>query len=232
MKKLFNIFKRKKELKKAESVKNHYNSELMTYTINNKEYAIADSQMIKIQAVAEDVYLYGWSLEVRWKDQKGEYYNWMTYWNHRIYVSRSSALDAATKVFPSYNNGYEWRIVPLYKMTEPQFRDYKIDQLLKPEVKRTTNVCEIKAWKLKEDCEISYEKTNKTFKYSKGTLFIQMEDGQIRTIKDQTSGIKFHDRFQLFNDLLKNEQVEEVNIQNEKWVHPHLCKELKTKIKK
>ncbi len=230
MKNIFNLFKKKQE-PQVIPTQNHYNTELMTYTINNKEYAIANSQLIKIQSVADDVQLYGWSLEVRWKDQKGEYYNWMTYWNHRIYVSRSSALDAATKVFPSYNNGYEWRIVPLYKMTEPQFRDYKIDQLLKPEVNKNTKVYEIKAWKLKEDCEINYEKTNKTFKYSKGTLFIQMEDGQIRTIKDQTSGINFHDRFQLFNDLLKNEQVEEVDIRNEKWVHPHLCKELKTKIK-
>jgi hypothetical protein len=230
MKNIFNLFKKKQE-PQVISTQNHYNSELMTYTINNKEYAIADSQLIKIQAVAEDVQIYGWSLEVRWKNNNGEFYNWSTYWNHRIYVSRSSALDAATKVFPSYNNGYEWRIVPLYKMTEPQFRDYKIDQLLKPEVNKNTKVYDIKAWKLKEDCEINYEKTNKTFKYSKDTLFIQMEDGQIRTIKDQTSGINFHDRFQLFNDLLKNEQVEEVDIRNEKWVHPHLCKELKTKIK-
>ena len=32
------------------------------------------------------------------------------------------------------------------------------------------------------------------------------------------------------DDLIKNEQVEEVNIKNEKWAHPHLCKELKNKI--
>lgn len=230
MKKLFNIFKKKP--KKVEKVKDHYNSELMRYTINNKEYAIADSQIIKIQSVADDVSVYGWSLEVRWKDTSGEWYNWMTYWNHRIYASRSSALDAATKIYPSYKEGYEWRIVPLYKMNEPQFRDYKIDQLLKPEAKRSTKVYEIKAWKLKEDSEVTYERTRQTFKYTKGTLFIQMEDGQIKTIKDQTTGIKHHDRFQLFNDLLKNEQVEEVNIQNEKWAHPHLCKELKLKLKK
>ena len=232
MKKLFDIFKKKQVPKKVESVNNHYNSELMTYTINNKEYAIADSQLIKIQAVADDVQIYGWSLEVRWKDNKGEFYNWSTYWNHRIYVSRSSALDAATKVFPSYNNGYEWRIVPLYKMNESQFRDYKIDQLLRPNtVERKPKVYEIKAWKVKEDCEIFYERTNKTFKYKKGTLFIQMEDGNIKSIKDQTTGMSHNDRHQLFNDLIKNEQVEEVNIQNEKWAHPHLCKELKTKIK-
>jgi hypothetical protein len=58
-----------------------------------------------------------------------------------------------------------------------------------------------------------------------------MEDGQIKTIKNQTTGIQHHDRFQLFNDLLENNQVDEVDIQNEKWAHPHLCKELKHKIK-
>ena len=230
--KLFNLFKKKKATPVAPA-KNHFNSETMTYTVNNKEYAIADSQLVKVQAVADDVHLYGWSLEVRWKDTKGEWYNWMTYWNHRIYVSRSATLDAATKIYPSYHNGYEWRIVPIYKMTEPEYRDYKIDQLLRPNtVKREPKVYEIKAWKVKEDCEIFYERTNKTFKYKKGTLFIQMEDGNIRLIKDQTTPLDYNSRHQLFNDLIENKQGEEVNIQNEKWAHPHLCKELKTKIKK
>jgi hypothetical protein len=59
-----------------------------------------------------------------------------------------------------------------------------------------------------------------------------MEDGNVRSIKDQTSGINYHDRYQLFNNLIVENLVEEVNIQNEKWAHPHLCKELKKKIKK
>ena len=37
--KLFNLFKKKKATPVA-PVKNHFNSETMTYTINNKEYAI------------------------------------------------------------------------------------------------------------------------------------------------------------------------------------------------
>jgi len=232
--KLFNLFKKKKATPVA-PVKNHFNSETMTYTINNKEYAIADSQLIKIQAVADDVHLYGWSLEVRWKDSKGEFYSWSTYWNHRVYTSRSSALDAATKIYPNYSNGYEYRIVPLYKMTEPEYRDYKIDQLLIPNrVNKEPKVYEIKAWKVKENCEVKYKNTNIIYKYSKNTLFIQMEDGNIRIVKnsiDPNSIIYTHARMVL-DDLIKDERVEEVNIQNEKWAHPHLCKELKTKIKK
>lgn len=230
--KLFNLFKKKTTI--VEPVKNHFKSDVMTYTINNKEYAIADSQLIKIQAVADDVHLYGWSLEVRWKDNKGEWYNWMTYWNHRVYTSRSSALDAATKVYPSYHDGYEWRIVPIYKMTEPEYRDYKIDQLLMPNrANKEPKVYEIKAWKVKEDCEITYERNNRTYKYSKSTLFIQMEDGNIRLVKNSTesNSIIHSNARMILDDLIKNEQVEEVNIKNEKWAHPHLCKELKRKIK-
>jgi hypothetical protein len=230
--KLFNLFKKKSTI--VEPVKNHFKSDVMTYTINNKEYAIADSQLIKIQAVADDVHLYGWSLEVRWKDNKGEWYSWMTYWNHRVYTSRSSALDAATKIYPSFHDGYEWRIVPIYKMTEPEYRDYKIDQLLMPNrANKEPKVYEIKAWKIKDDCEIKYERNNMTYKYSKSTLFIQMEDGNIRLVKNSTESnsiIHSHARM-ILDDLIKNEQVEEVNIKNEKWAHPHLCKELKRKIK-
>jgi hypothetical protein len=231
--KLFNLFKKKKATPVA-PVKNHFNSETMNYTINNKEYAIVDSQLIKIQAVADDVHLYGWSLEVRYKMSDGEFCSWFTYWNHRVYTSRSSALDAATKVYTSSSPGYEYRIVPLYKMTEPEYRDYKIDQLLTPNrLNKEPKVYEIKAWKVKEDCEIKYERNNMTYKYSKSTLFIQMEDGNIRLVKNSTepnSIIYVHARM-ILDHLIKNEQVEEVNIKNEKWAHPHLCKELKRKIK-
>jgi hypothetical protein len=232
--KLFNLFKKKKATPVA-PVKNHFNSETMTYTINNREYAIADSQLIKIQAVADDVHLYGWSLEVRYKMSDGEFCSWFTYWNHRVYTSRSSALDAATKVYTSSSPSYEYRIVPLYKMTEPEYREYKIDQLLTPNrVNREPKVYEIKAWKVKEDCEINYKRNNMTYKYKKSTLFIQMEDGNIRIVKNsiEPNSIIYSHAKMILEDLIKNEQVEEVNIKNEKWAHPHLCKELKKKIKK
>ncbi len=240
--KIFNLFKKKKatSVEPVTSVaptKNHYNTDIMNYTINGKEYAIADSKLIKIQAVADDVHLYGWSLEVRWRRQNGEWYNWMTYWNHRIYVNRSAALDAAGKIFPHWtfdsNGESEWRIVPIYKMTEPEYRDYKIDQLLNTsKVNKEPKVYEIKAWKVKEDCEVKYERNHSTYKYSKNTLFIQMEEGNIRVVKNKTERNKtiYSNSRMILDDLIKNEQVEEVNIKNEKWAHPHLCKELKNKI--
>ena len=237
--KLFNLFKKEKATPVA-PVKNHFNSETMNYTINNKEYAIADSQLIKIQSVADDVHLYGWSLEIRYRMSGGEFCSWFTYWNHRVYTSRSSALDAATKVYPRSSPGYEWRIVPLYKMTEPEYRDYKIDLLLTPNrVNKEPKVYEIKAWKSKNDIEVEIPNkypSNKPYLYKckKNTMFIQMEDGNIRIVKNSTepkSIMYEHGRY-ILEYLIKNELVEEVNIQNEKWAHPHLCKELKKKIKK
>ena len=236
--KLFNLFKKEKATPVA-PVKNHFNSETMNYTINNKEYAIADSQLIKIQAVADDVHLYGWSLEIRYRMSGGEFCSWFTYWNHRVYTSRSSALDAATKVYPRSSPGYEWRIVPLYKMTEPEYRDYKIDLLLTPNrVNKEPKVYEIKAWKSKNDIEVEIPNkypSNKPYLYKckKNTMFIQMEDGNIRIVKNSTepkSIMYEHSRY-ILEYLIENELVEEVNIQNEKWAHPHLCKELKKKIK-
>ena len=240
--KLFNLFKKKKATPVAPTtpVKNHFNSETMNYTINNREYAIADSQLIKVQAVADDVHLYGWSLEVRYRMSGGEFCSWFTYWNNRIYNSRSSALDASTKVYTSSSPGYEYRIVPLYKMTEPEYRDYKIDLLLTPNrVNKEPKVYEIKAWKSKNDIEVEVPNkypSNKPYLYKckKNTMFIQMEDGNIRIVKNSTepkSIMYEHGRY-ILEYLIKNELVEEVNIQNEKWAHPHLCKELKKKIKK
>jgi hypothetical protein len=231
MKRLFNIFKKNREPKRFINTKDTYDSELMRYTINGKKYAVVDSQVIKIQSVADDVQVYGWTLEFRYKNMNGEWYGWSTYWNHKIYVSRSSALDAASKI-PKNFGECEWRISPLYKMNEPQYREYKIDQLLTDKPKDNAKVYEIKAWKVKEDCEILYEISKQTYKYKKGTLFIQMEDGNIKSIKDQTTGISYSGKFQLFNNLIKEDKVEEVNIKDEKWVHPHLCRELKIKIKK
>jgi hypothetical protein len=60
-----------------------------------------------------------------------------------------------------------------------------------------------------------------------------MEDGNIRLVKNSTesNSIIHSNARMILDDLIKNEQVEEVNIKNEKWAHPHLCKELKRKIK-
>jgi hypothetical protein len=106
-------------------------------------------------------------------------------------------------------------------------------------VNKEPKVYEIKTWKAKENIEKEiqrdqYPQNGKVlYKCKKNTMFIQMEDGNIRVVRNSTdpnSIIYTHARWTL-DDLIKSELVEEVNIKNEKWAHPHLCKELKKKIK-
>jgi hypothetical protein len=65
--KMFNLFKNKEKVVEPVLPKP------VMYTVNNKNYAIEDSFPIKIQSQAGDVSVYGYTLEVRWKDQKGEW---------------------------------------------------------------------------------------------------------------------------------------------------------------
>lgn len=214
MRKLFNLFKKTPQVKKPHA----------WYEINGKRFAISESMNIKVQASADDVQVYGWTLEVRWK-HNGEWHQWMTYWNHRIYQSRQSALDAAIKVYPSHHKDYEWRIAPLYKMNEPQWRDYQIDQLLY-ESPYQNRKKEIKAWRVTEDFEKVFINNTKV-KVKKGSIFIQLENGQIVKAATSSEPTEYRAAYLIKHHL----KVEEIDIRNEKWIHPHLCKELKTKLK-
>ena len=97
-------------------------------------------------------------------------------------------------------------------MTEPEYRDYKIDLLLTPNrVNKEPKVYEIKAWKVKEDIEKEIQRNQypqngiAIYKYKKNTMFIQMEDGNIRIVKNSTdpySIIYTHARWTL-DELIK-----------------------------
>ena len=209
-----NIFKRKEES----------TSKPLSMTINNKTYVIEDSSFIKIQSSASDVDVYGWSLETRYIKNPSS--NWYSYSN-RIYNSRESAIDASLKINDSY---YEFRILPLYRMNESQFREYKIDKLFGDVEKREK--FEIKGWKLKEDYEWYRNTHNNTIiQHKKGSIYIQLENGNI--VKSGTSCEHTYrvGRDKLFKDLIPKELVEEINIKDEKWIYPHLLKEVKIKLK-
>jgi hypothetical protein len=220
MKALFKLFSRKK----SENIKLKNTQDYIT--INNKMWRVSDIIPIKVQTYSDNKQVYGWSLEC-----KVENTNWFN-WKNKIYGSINSATSACININKSYGNNYEFRVVALYKMTEPEFRDYKIEQLIGDTERIKFKKLEIKAWKVKEDCEIFYERTNKRFEYKKGTLFIEDEQGRTLTIKNQTTKLGLNDGYMLRNDLIVKGLVEQVNIENEKWAMPHLCKELKQKIKK
>jgi hypothetical protein len=59
---------------------------------------------------------------------------------------------------------------------------------------------------------------------------IQLESGDIIQIKNSRENTR-SGRYQLFNDLIPRGFVEEVKIEDEKWSHPHLLKEVKNKLK-
>lgn len=217
---LLNLLKKKPEIEITPKTVESY------YDIDGKRFAISESMDIKVQSSANDVQVYGWTLENTWKSNDGEYYQWMTHWNNRIYNSRSSALDAAIKISKQFGKSYKWRITPIYKMTQPQYRDYQIDQILEF---RPTPKKEIKAWKTIRDHEEIIG--HKPFKIKKGTIFLQMENGEIIRVATTSDPTCHGLGYILRNYLLPKGIVQEIDITDEKWAHPHLLKELKIKLK-
>lgn len=171
-----------------------------------------------------DIEVYGWTIESRLLLNDGKWTSWFNYWNHKIYNSKEIALEACSKILKNSKN--ECRIVPLYRMTNSQYREYKIDRILKEKEKK---IFEVRGWKLKEDHE--YCKTqNRSFVYKKGSIFIRLEDGSI--IKSGTSidPTNFIGQRTL-DGLIEKKLVDEIEIKDEKWIHPHLLKVLKNKLK-
>lgn len=204
----------------------------ITMTINNSEYTI-DGASIKVQSTAEDVQVYGWTLEQRYK-YNNEWSSWHTHYNHRIYNSKESAIDASIKI--GNLNHEEFRITPLYKMSDPQYREYKIDKILNNS--NTKKTYEIKGWRLKEDYDYFVHPTNGSkYTHKKGSVFIQLENGRIiksGNFVDPTyrTGITPKSTTGTwFDTMIKNGFLEEIEIKDEKWLHPHLLKGLKNKLK-
>jgi len=89
------------------------------------------------EATIEDIYVYGWVIEMSWKDRKEEWHN---HWNHTLYNSKESAMDAINQmsfVSRSGYNGmsYHMRVLPLYNFKNNGFRSYIITKILQEENK-------------------------------------------------------------------------------------------------
>jgi len=205
----------------------------ITMVINNIKHIIEDSFFVKVQSSANDVSVYGWSLETRYQTsgKNGiEWTNWYTYFNHRIYNSKESAIDASIKSGLANRKDLECRVIPLYRMTDPQYRDYKIDKILGKDKKKESY--DIKGWKLKDDYEwYKNPHTSHIITHKKGTVYIQLENGDIVKSGNANEYTWRVGRSKLFGELIPNGLVEEIDITSEKWLHPHLLKELKIKLK-
>lgn len=224
LRKLINFLKTEKKANAIASGNTTDNSTKIV--VNNKEYLIEKSVTLPIQHTPSDVKIYGWCIECRWRRNNGEWYNWFNYWNHKIYQSRESAIDASIKISKSFNDReFEYRVAALYKMEMMQYREYKIDQLLNNNQKTTEKV--MTTYKLKEDQVITYP--NSTYTYKKNTLFIKRGKYDVIMCATPTKPTRFLGNSRL-DDFLKNGLVEEVDILNEKWYHPHLIKPIKDKV--
>lgn len=198
------------------------------WDINGKRYAIGESMNVSCQVSDQDRRVYGWTLETRHRYSNGDIGGWQTHYNNKIYQSYKSANDAMLKVI-KYGYSADARIMPLYVMDGAEFREYKIDRVLTPDpIKKEY---ELKAWKVKEDCEIEVRSFSNPKKYKKGTIFIQLQNGSIQQAATRNEITRYSYRREL-EDLLKYNILEEFDIKEEKWIHPHLCKELKIKIRK
>lgn len=196
------------------------------FSINGKDYVAEYDSTIKVQSEASDVNVYGWVLETRYKHNDGRYSIWSSHWTNKIYSSKESAIDAALKIRSMYKTDDTWRVSPIYIMRDPEYRDYKINKILGTEVQKTQY--EIKGWKLKEDYECNYMRD----KFKKGTIFIQLTDGNIIISADSTNRHRYmYDRGRFKSQVLKEAEIEEIEIKDEKWLYPHLLKELKVKLK-
>jgi hypothetical protein len=83
-------------------------------------------------------------------------------------------------------------------MEQQEYRNFKLDKLLGETSTQEPKKYDIKGWKVKEDCEVEY-KNGAKFKYKKGTLFIQLESGDIIQIKNSRENTR-SDKYQLFNE--------------------------------
>ena len=217
MKWLSNLF-RKEDPKKPEPKKT------WIACVEGQDYSIENFEVIKVQSIDNDIKPYGWVIEMKWN--KSDTY-WQTYFTNKIYHSQYSAMSAMIAVKKFLQGNYDFRITAIYAMDQNFYRNYKINKLF-DENQPPAKKYEIKAWKMKEDLI-----TPSKLKLTKGkSVFIQLENGRIIKAggpNDATSDGTFR-RF-LFDELIPKGLVEEVELKDEKWLYPHLLKELKTKIK-
>jgi hypothetical protein len=226
------MIKKIKAMFKKNNVMTPIENKKESINIGNKIYAIESTSYVPVQEVPFDRKVYGWTLETRYKDNRGNYYPWCIYSNKKVYSTRSSAIEAGIKISKvSYyaSKDIEYRVGALYMMDTMEWRDYKINEILTSTTREIDYT--IQAWKVKDDFVYEWgpniSKSQTTYK--KGTLFIKY--GNEILISGTPSDFTRRGMNYTFDTLKeKGLQFEEVDIMNEKWVHPHLIIEIKNKL--
>ena len=183
--------------------------------VNNKEYSIEKGELTVNVLEDKDLKPYGYTIERRYNS------GWHTYWTNKIYSSLSSALNALQQI-PKYTHE-EYRIITLYRMTESQKREYKIKELLGDVKSKEERLKEIKAWKAKEDFEYPKNIINK-----RGSIFIEFYNSIVKS--GQSHKTRYYWNSEIKKNLSNTDLFEPIELKDEKWLHPHLLKELKEKL--
>ena len=198
-------------------------------SVNGKNYVVEETTKVNVQSSPDDIVPYGWTLEMRTDSNSF----WFPYWNSKIYQSRLSAISASVQIGESLSKKYEFRVSALYRMDTIQYRNITIDKLLSDTPLVTKYP--LKFWKVIDDVSVEYKHgLNNSqigvYEFKKGTLYIQMENGNIFTSATPTKVGMMTGSYYLKNVLIPKNYVSEIDIMNEKWYHPHLPIELKEKL--
>jgi hypothetical protein len=183
--------------------------------VNNKEYSIEKGEISVNVLENSELKPYGYTIERKYNS------GWHTYWTNKIYSSLSSALNAIQQIPKGLHE--EYRVVTLYRMTESQTREYKIKQIFGDIKSKEERLKEIKAWKLKDDFEYPKNRINK-----KGSIFIEFYNSIIKSGQSQKT--EYYWNSEIKKHLSNKDLFELIELKDEKWLHPHLLKELKEKI--
>ena len=186
--------------------------------VNGKEHITEEITTYQCEDPNPDMDVYGWVIEFKFKDSD----IWSNYWTNKIYNSKSSAENALIQI-PKYNLQEEYRILPLYRLQGSTLREFKLKQIL-GEVKEKKPQ-ELKAWKSLKD----FERHGK--KHKRGSVFIQLENGTIvKSGQNEKTVYMWNSDFKL--KLKEKKLFEEIELKDEKWLHPHLLKEVKVLLNK
>lgn len=189
----------------------------MEIKINNKTYVFDDAKSFtsSIQLKDSDRSVYGYGLEVKYTNT-----SWIP-WN-KLYSSYGTTIDAIIKLKQVY--GGEFRIIPLYRMDNSDFRDFKINQILSNDDENKNRP--------KKEAKVEFYVCNEEFDYNfytnvkvlKGSIVISYI-GSYYLINSYTQKIvNLYD----FKKYIHN--FKEIDLDNIKY-KPHFPKIIKEKLK-
>jgi hypothetical protein len=191
----------------------------MEIKINNKTYVFDDAKSFtsSIQLKDSDRSIYGYGIEVKYQNT-----NWIQ-WN-KLYSSYGTTIDAIIKLKKVY--GGEFRVIPLYKLDNSDFRDFKINQILSNEEEEDKNKpkkeVKIEFYICKEEFDYKFFYTN--VKVLKGSIVISYI-GNYYLINNPSQKIEnLYD----FKKYIHN--FTDINLENIKY-KPHFPKMIKEKLK-